>query len=296
MKLDLSVGNPGFLQDIYTPTHFHPPMVDKYRYDTKIKGFLEGAIRKLHKQVGNIADVDSYEVVVANGATQLLDALIPAHNYLEMYAPYWSRFKGIADARKVSFYGRTNPESFNFTVYPNNPDFLLPYYNYYTNVVDACYHWPMYYRHSEFKALTGEVFLFSLAKLSGLAASRVGWALVRNPEKAKQLRDYVELVTSGVSVDGQVMAYNGISHYGQYYLKAKSILNERWLELESLNIKPNNSEGMFALYNDAGHSFESSDIIGLRGSAMGVSDDIIRLNIGCSNEEFKELTYRLGRL
>jgi hypothetical protein len=53
---------------------------------------------------------------------------------------------------------------------------------------------------------------------------------------------------------------------------------------------------MFALYNDAGQMFESSDIIGLRGSAMGVSDDIIRLNIGCSNEEFKELTYRLGRL
>lgn len=291
-KLDLSWGNPEFLvpywKDKFVGCDSELPMGYKFGSENR----LNSLVRCLHKVIGN-AETDGYRIIFGHGATQLLIGLMKVLDY-PVYAdpPYFMRFPKFADYAGISW-GQTQ-NAYQILTLPNNPDgnSLYKYHNP-QHLLDLSYNWPQYTDVQNYK---DDVMVFSLAKATGHASTRIGWAIIKDEQLALELEKYVEMSTGGLSLDAQEKAMNVIDsqlHEDDTVFKyGKNVLDRRWEGIKKLNLpfKVLNNQGMFLWC--AGECPEELECV--KGKEFGVSNDYFRLNLGCNNKTFIEFLKLYG--
>lgn len=306
--LDLKYGNPAFMFPYWetaTKGHAIPAPMG---YTKEGLDSLKKAIIKLHKQYKNVDYKDKY-LVIGSGATQLLAAaihVIESDGYVTAPKPYFPRFPGIAGVAGSLFIPYADRVKYSPTpiiTSPNNPTGkfqITPKRDY---ILDASYNWPQYTQlGTEYSQ--GPIIIFSAAKALGLASSRVGWAFVESEEIAKKMQEYIEMTTSGVSVDGQVRVQlaiqQSLSNIHSPFSYGKQVLEKRWklirLLSDRLPFKILSDSGMFLwIYMENIHGYLQEKMIDyMQGQYCGMqSPNYARINIGCSDSEFNELIERL---
>lgn len=340
--LDLTVGNPAFAEPYWqlvdgfygqvgqlkVKTHQHL----SYDYAQTAED-IKTAIKNLHKSVGN-AEVNNKDIVLGHGASQLISAAAYAAGLAgaeAFYAkpPYWPRIPTLLQSgwALVSPENTRKPFKFSsdnmsithrnknclFITLPNNPDSSLkiPDADGTYKIYDLCYNWPQY---GKIKKYNEDVMIFGVAKATGHAGTRLGWAIVKDQHVADKMRNYIELTTSGVSKEAQqrvISILNAIDHlqkdeFTSIFEYTKHELDKRWAELTVVtklcdDFVVLNEGGMFAWCKWAEHGKNGSDMVlskyniqSVGGEAFGTTKEYFRLSLGCSQAQFNELIRRLN--
>lgn len=295
-------GNPSFLYPIWNNVPFdeeidHLPGDYKHGSDESLKEM----IKELHEKVHGLDD--DYNIVVGNGATQLIIAALACleaadtDSGLRVVAerPYYSRIPDMVRIAGSRF--TTEIPNTQIVTSPNNPTgehqtaSKLKSIKYVLH--DYSYNWPTYT--DTLEPLDKNIMFFSLAKTTGHADMRIGWALVKSNELAAQMEAYIELSTMGVSKQSQQAAYNVLSVVSDYYVDffkgAKEKLDGRWKKVSKLKLpfKILNSSGMFAWIEGT----PPEDILVMDGCKFGVGQQgKFRINMGCDDATFKAFTQK----
>lgn len=298
MKLDMLWGNPSFLKGYWDEFSDDLDLHRKYSshemdYQSSGKDDLKYAIKELHAQHENI-DLTNKHIVIGNGATQILKGLFKIHTNIHAEPPYYSRFPILCDivnAEFNEFSVRSDKAPVQIQTIPGNPDtndilYRTPY-----EIFDLSYNWSTY-TDKIYKDPTIKTAVFSFSKATGFASTRIGWAILDNKKLANKLEEFIEYDTSGVSVEAQDKAIDVLDHVNNYessniFDYGKDELKSRWESIRSLRLPfevLNQGRGMFLLAKGT----IPLELNVLKGSAMGLSDDYFRLNIGCSEEIFKD--------
>lgn len=162
MKLDLSWGNPTFLQDYKLPQSVIQSEPSNYIFGGTEE--LKKAIIELHNRYKN-AETEGYHIVIGNGATQILQAAINAtSDIVSANKPYFSRYPIIT--KHASKWWTDNPVNDNYTqilTIPNNPtgQIIHTKVNCKNHIYDLSYNWDIYDKAYKFKE---DVMVFSLSK------------------------------------------------------------------------------------------------------------------------------------
>lgn len=304
--IDLTFGNPSFIQELIQDSYGGYVSGANSDYNlTTAAPQLKEAIYALHESVGNVKNPRDYQIVIGNGASQLLTAISKVVK-VGVYAPFWSRFNNLIDDMQLfTLEWPHNQKTHNLLVtYPNNPDGLLSNKVSEAFVVDASYHWPTYYRLDEkLRALDNDIILFSFSKMSGLSSARLGWALVKNTGIALNITNEVELATCGVNVLTQQVACEfiddtliNLNSEDSLFKVARAILADRINQMSQFYPEHlfRKQRGMFFYINEPSDLFDKLGVKYYRGKPFGDSNDMLRINIGCSTKDFNELIARLS--
>ena len=307
--IDMLFGNPTFLGEyragIYGKSSVH---FSEDEYMPYIRGNtylpLVEQIKKTHRLVGNIEIADTDEIVIGVGATQVLFSTLKTvyDKSIHIERPYWFRFEKItemAGIRMNPFEGSAFWEEKELLVLPNNPNnkLRLPNDLSLTPAVDACYLWPYYFRDRNdyktateiLKAVAPQVTIFSLAKATGHCASRIGWAIIKDKEIAKQMRSYIEYSTGGASIEAQIRAATVLQINKVDMEIVSEKLEERWILLDALHLKHikllNLTEGGMFLFGECSDlrfydMLASKGVLFMKGTQCGGREGTFRANMG----------------
>jgi L-tryptophan--pyruvate aminotransferase len=334
--LDLAKGSPKFLEDYwknldlsmtphgieYSKLSFPPNFGMDYIFNTTEE--MKETIRRIHKAAGN-ANAEEKHIIVGNGVTHILLAAMYA--YYKKYGndsvivkkPYYFRFPDFVRISKLKLVDDDSDKSLNpieLITTPNNPDNELRVSESSTKqkIYDLSYQWPQYLENTVLNDM--DIMAFSLSKSTGHAATRIGWGIVRDPEIASIMEDYVENTTVGTSNEAQERARlilgiqsellenksgNDCFSYGAKELKRRwdkliSLKND--LTFDILN-KKNNGMFIWCKTKDGSDGFKHMmDNFGVKvkkGAGAGMTDEYFRLSAGCSNSTFEEFCDRLKK-
>lgn len=293
-KINMKWGSPAFLKPYWAKNKLEIYQhVNNLNYQIGTDDKVKNSILDLHKLINN-ADINNKYVVVGNGATQLLRGLIKILGG-PVYAnpPHFSRFPIFVKNLGYSW----DKVIYNLLIktLPNNPDNSIDKNLSDKKVVhDLCYNWPQY---TEVSPYNEEIMVFSLAKASGHASTRIGWCLLKDKNLAKKLENFIELDTAGVSIESQNLLISVIEDQKKDKEKVwefgKKTLSSRWNEIKKLDLpfEVVNDSGMFLWAKGECPSF----IEGISGEHFGVTKQFFRLNIGCEEENFYEFTKRFRK-
>lgn len=316
--INMGWGHPSYMQDYWrgaaAGTFIGFDSGVQYQLDAGNPDLIE-IIRDLHKNEGN-AVVEGSHIVIGNGATQIIRAVVSLYDNACAAVPHYSRFRDFV-INEQNFIGfmvdedvRTNAKGslLEIITTPNNPDgrISVATQNSDSGLYDLCYNWPQY---GNVTLMDEAQMVFSLSKATGHAGSRIGWGIFRDKGTADYVQAFIERETCGVSSDSQLKAIAIIRdqlskpktrrcfYFGRYELKY------RWAKLKQAAAKHDwfsidNRLGMFALIyvanGNAAKLFKDKlDVVGVNGSNFGLSNDYLRLNLGCSTEDFDEFIKRL---
>jgi aspartate/methionine/tyrosine aminotransferase len=234
---------------------------------------LAGAIHELHGQVGN-AFIGNASIVIGVGAQQLLGAALYAlsrsscgsdhHAIAHARAPYYPKFKRQVEMSDCAAWSAQHSApsgvSVEFLTHPNNPDGALapPEYPDASLITDLVYYWPSMVPTVEQRR--DDLMIFSLAKLTGYAASRLGWALVRDAEVAALMAEYMAVMNGGgPGVESQLRGAKALCAVTRslhtaddFFAFVRGQLDERW-----------------AIINQTFAGQERFSIVGGRGQLFG---------------------------
>jgi hypothetical protein len=288
--LDLRLGEPEIMQE-----HWRYAILPKlirnislrYQQDP-VERVLAEQIYKIHQVVGNIENLGQYKLLVTSGATQALWAISDVLGTGLYNPPYYPRMKDIDNSLN-----KKADKPYFIDSYPNNPtgEIMDPSD---LKVVDACYHWPQYYSFNDkMVKLNNEVIVFSLAKLSGHASTRLGWVLVKDEGLFNELNTKIEWYTGGVSFDAQYKAAQVIANLVNnewFFTKHKVTLNDRHFKLDKiLGTDKLSKRGMFLwTINNVNRK-----LAGVSGNAFGLDNNFVRYNIACTEAKFRGLLKEL---
>ena len=180
---------------------------------------LEAAIRATHRMVGNVKDVDDYQIILSPGSGMLIPAIMYAVSQesgrpgvpieVTSEVPYYSGYPSAVRSEDNPNFewvepdqaGRSGKPVVEFITSPNNPDGTIREQQVAgsTAVYDRAYWWPHF---TPITAAEDDIMMFTLSKLTGHAGSRVGWALVKDPALAQRIKRY----TGSLSHDAQLRA------------------------------------------------------------------------------------------
>lgn len=287
-KLDMSYGNPAFLFPFWEK--------NKVTYKTYYKGLnylkrnhiydLEISLRRLHNNVGN-AVINDKVLVIGNGACQILNAIIHCKNKPTFAVPpYFTRFKEFTKISKLPF--TANYSNHQIITIPNNPNNSTRE-NISSNdlTYDLCYNWSHY---TDVKKFDEDIMVFNLAKSTGHASTRLGWAWIRDRELADKVANYIEFTSGGVSIQTQNFANRllteVIDNKKNIFKYGKNILRNRWKRIGKCNFpfQVLNSSGMFLWCK----GIAPLNINYINGEDCGMTNEYFRLNIGCDSKTFNE--------
>ncbi|MGH7241105.1 MAG: aminotransferase class I/II-fold pyridoxal phosphate-dependent enzyme [Candidatus Saccharimonadales bacterium] len=341
-NLDLRVGNTQYLEKYWVlldqfyngsvgKTHIKPQWFMNYD-TTHGKTYLKQEILALHAKVGN-AETKDYEVVIGNGASQILSAAVfaLARRGVELVLakpPYWPRFNALSLIGGLEHVGQDNIRSFRGFVgtefppsksfaeiitNPNNPDNKVrtekSEHGY--SIYDLCYNWPQY---TNIVRYAEDIMVFSLGKATGHAGTRIGWALVKDHAIAEDMKFFIELSTSGVSEDAQFRATNilktqtSLKDWTSCFVVGKQELDQRWLAFTKATktfkkeFEPVNDTGMFAWCKAVSPADDGSEmlktiakVLSVNGELFGCTKDYFRINLGSHADDFQEFIKRLAK-
>lgn len=296
-ELKLSWGTPDYLSPYWKNYKFKSVDNTKLGYVYGSLPELKESIIKIHKQEQNAIMDDKY-IVVANGASQMLQALFRVLGK-NVYAtpPYFSRFPLLAEQAGVPW-GIDEYGGYQIITNPSNPDNRISWTHNKNKIFDLSYNWKQYTDPIDYNQ---DIMVFSLSKAFGFASTRIGWCVVSDSQLAKKLTDYIE-ISSGVSIEAQHKACQVIN--SQLKVKdtcfeyGKDILLKRWEKIKKLNTKLDiiNTSGHFLWFRlkNMKKYFKDRNISYMEGHHFGESDEFGRLNLGCSESDFKELLRRIN--
>lgn len=315
--LDLRVGDPDFTRD-YWRDRLLPcsiPLNRSMAYNpSEVKLALKASILELHNAVQN-ADTTKAHVVLSVGGTQALAAAMYAVTQTgaprEVFVrkPFYYRFPELIELSNCTPLLRPKSHFTEIVVTPNNPNNETKHASMTSvpdKIFDLCYNWPQY---TVTKKYNENIMIFSLAKSTGHASSRIGWALVKDSKLADYMNHYIEQTSGGPGVESMIRAHAVISHLvdgnncSEFFLAGRNILINRWKEIKQVKnpfFKTLNSSGMFA-WCEYGSGYARQDLLfdlnidSIDGPSSGGRMNQLRLNIGCKEEDFQELIRRLNK-
>lgn len=290
---DMSWGHPEFLHPYWMAVNLENTYFKDFhdlKYHAKTSSTVQDSIKLLHKDHQN-AIVDDKIVIVGNGATQIIKALM---NILggPVYAPkpHFSRFPVLAKKEHAVFTNAVLPSiKTQILTIPNNPDAKIkhPEIDSIYKIYDLSYNWSNYTTPINFDE---DIMVFSLSKATGHASARIGWGIFKDKKLAEEVEQYIEYDTSGVSYESQNLLLNVIKYEKecgyQVFNYGKLILGYRWkmIEKKAFDFSVLNNQGMFMwCKGNMPKKFK-----GLSGIHFGMDDTYFRLNIGCDNKTFTE--------
>ena len=192
------------------------------------------------------------------------------------------------DPSRVAFSSSTklDPNStIEFVTHPNNPDGELrtPVYPSASLMYDCVYYWPSLVNVSEGGIVDEDLALFSLSKLTGHGGSRLGWALVKDPEVAYQMNMYLNRSSLHVGSDSLYRAYNLIQNlldqpYHLFdYIREKMLT--RWNTINNIlagatdRFSQTSRPGTFYLWIQCLNPVEAKDCVGTFSQVFFFSND-----------------------
>lgn len=197
-SFNLNLGEPNFLQECLPDIHQfqHTGML---RYPNP-KG-NEELITQLSELYPN------NHIIICNGAKQAISAglfaLMFCKNHYSVYAkaPYWPSYPTLAKFVNMTFMpGVYAGGTSIISASPNNPDGEEDLS--YCDIWDRVYASPLYgWSGKEPEHL---ISVGSAAKSYGLSGLRVGWLVTKNDKLAKEAMNYMEMTTTGVSIEAQL--------------------------------------------------------------------------------------------
>lgn len=293
-KNSMAWGSPYFLHPFWNNVNLDEYKLEGFhylKYESQTKDVIKKEISKLHANQKNCV-VENKDIIVGNGATQILSALL----YIlkgDVYAkvPCFSRFKPLSERNGKKFTSNQQDKtSIQIITTPNNPDGSLK-----TNeedgrkyIYDLSYNWKHYT--NNVKNYDKDISVFSLSKATGHSSSRIGWGIFKDHNLSKEIERFIELDSSGVSVDSQEVLLKVLKHQetNNYtcFDYGKLILDYRWKLISKLSLpfQVLNGNGMFLWCKGT----PPSKFTYIKGEEFGVSNDYFRLNLGCDNNTFSE--------
>lgn len=312
--LDMRFGNPAFLQPYWR--NFNMEVIsgsgkDMGYLDSYGSKSLKQTIKDIHRVIGNAKAIDKY-VVMGVGASQIIAAAVYALDNSSVYAkaPYFSRFKQFTQFSGIGSEFSTVKRPHKQTVIvtcPNNPDGLHGRSDSKTAVYDLVYNWPQY---TDVIKYDEDIMIFGLAKATGHASTRVGWALVRDKDVADRMQHYIEMSTCGVGVESLKMCERILRHLSiiefQFtcFKHGKDKLRRRREKLAEVSKNKKftilNDSGMFVWGKvegeDANEFFEKTyGLLVVNGSYFGMpGHEYFRINLGCDVDSFTSFIDKLS--
>ena len=326
-RLDMGYGNPGFLQELWNkdiPYDIDGAVFNNMPYSSSkdILPALEKQIKAIHKKHKNCQINKESEIIVTVGAAQAVQAALYAYKKLDktnvyIPAPHWGRLVTYAKMQSYSVAYSTIDAEYRLAdkknlisliTSPNNPTGEMQT-DLAADIRDACYNWPQYI--DKPALLNDKVVVFSLSKLTGHSSTRIGWAIVNDPEIAQYMKEYIEISTSGVSLEAQYNAAYALEtiQSGMYLknddkfdffkvartkLKIRIEIVKDVIREFNLPIKVISKGGMFLYIETRPQLIHDLKITCFAGSASGdTNKDRFRLNIGCDTKTFVTFIDRL---
>jgi FtsP/CotA-like multicopper oxidase with cupredoxin domain len=224
------------------------------RFD-KVSRLLNKAIRDLHTTVGN-AKTDGYNVVLGAGGVQILDSLMWSFTQLKRNAnrsmavfarpPYYPHYRQASNLNPLTAFNASLEQRasdvIEIVTVPNNPDSRAspPVFADSPNIVrDYVYDWPSTSpTGTNVTMRTDDVMVYSMAKLAGYSSSRIGWALVKDPELASMMSHYIFLQSTAAACESQLRAtkvlraiQGSLGGPDDYFTFFRTKLADRWHRL-----------------------------------------------------------------
>ncbi|CAH1446143.1 unnamed protein product [Lactuca virosa] len=257
-------------------------------------------------------------------------ATIPYYPMYETQTSFFNsedfQFEGDTNSWKLNNATKNNMDVIEFVTSPNNPDGELK-----TSVLggktiyDHAYLWP------HFTPIPGpsdhDLMIFTLSKLTGHAAVRFGWAVIKDKDVYEKVSKYMEVADLGISKDTQLRVLKllkvVVEDDGKQLFKfAYAKMRERWDRLTSVFSKStrfsiqerhplhcnffNKTRLPSPAYawvkcereeeDDCGAVLEAGKIASRGGSTYKAKDRYARLSLIKSQDDFDLLLLRLTEL
>ncbi|XP_010682418.3 L-tryptophan--pyruvate aminotransferase 1 [Beta vulgaris subsp. vulgaris] len=214
------------------------------------------AVRRIHRVVGN-AVTDGRYIIGGTGSSQLFIAALRAlastmkettsskHVPVVCVEPFYSAYKEAVEQERSEIYkwkgdaNRFEEQSgpyIEVVTSPNNPDGVCrkPVVKREGGMVlyDLAYYWPHYT--PIISPADYDVMLFTLSKATGHAGSRVGWAIVKDQEIAKKMKQQILGMSIGSCQEGQLRATKILHFIADKYKHAAHYMVEKPLKVPKL--------------------------------------------------------------
>lgn len=280
--------------------------------------------------VQHLEDKHKAPIIITNGAKQGLGASFYAlkkmgHNYCAMKSPYWALIPPLATMYGIEMVEPGMPDVSWMLPYlllsPNNPDGhcesaeqLLEISQQFKEknlplIHDAAYYTHIYLPATHLLPPIGDVQIYSISKMFGLSGLRVGYVVCHNTDYYKLIKEYMEAMTVGVSINSQTWIHNLLDHQMRSYPSTlESFEGTCSLELEHnkklcLQIDPEVLEvpsnlleipGMFGWFKVGPKAnFEKAKINVIDGALFG-GPGMIRMNLAIFPDQMEEVVKRLN--
>lgn len=257
------------------------------------------------------------KVVVCNGAKQALAAAMfsfkkAGARSLWYPTPYYPANPSIAKSIGLDWAPIDTADSFLVTS-PNNPDGrnlsnvdILSHRYRGPTIHDAAYYTEIYLPEDQITIPLGHIQTFSMSKMYGLSGLRIGYAVVHEEKYYRDVVDYIEMTTAGVSTASQDIARNielMLKEHPEYYTafvaEARASIMEARKELEALDpdvlqLVPSGANSMFGWFK-AGPALDNvaAKVHILPGELFG-APGMMRMNIAHPPELIREAVKRLN--
>ncbi len=262
---------------------------------------------------------DKYDakIVVCNGAKQALAAACHAfkragHSTIFYDVPFYPANPSIAESVGLTRAGVNDAHTFLITS-PNNPDGknlsnlqILQYRYRGPTIHDAAYYTEIYLPEDQITLPLGHIQTYSMSKMYGLSGLRIGYAVVHDERYYKDIVDYIEMTTAGVSTASQDIARNielTFKEHPEYYeafvKEARQSIIDSRKELEALDpdvlqLIPSGANSMFGWFK-VGPALDATaaKVYILPGELFG-APGMMRMNIAHPPEVIREAVRRLN--
>ena len=317
MLADLRIGNTDLLkeilekhiQDEYVKTNILEGM--PYSKEGPLDHIVE-SIKKLHDKYHPGLIKPNSKIAVGSGASQLISFFLWANKDPFVLEPYWFRIPIMTEKHRNTFKLSKDAqlESVGLITYPNNPDGALITNENKNTWYDCVYLWPWYFNDGEYDAAIERFIetpkntsIFSLSKMTGHCGVRFGWAVTEDDSTYKQICDYVEYESGGVSYDSQTKASSIVDKVTQdkkwnetlknigCVLESRKRILEDFCKKKGWSYKSH--PGMFAWVTTEdkhiAYSLQDIGILGTFGSKCGGLSNQIRLNLAVDDKTWQNL-------
>lgn len=316
--INLAVGEPGVLQDLFTVHFQHGLRLRTEPYQAYPEpGGLSHLRDELRRYTNQENPYQTPHIVVTNGAKQALLAAYYAYRKLKNLTafshrrPAWPSHRTLAELAGYTHFFSFHPDTVDaklrehtliVNTSPNNPDGSIDKTE--CDIFDAAYAHAMYGFDWATDVPKHETSVHSAAKLFGLSGDRIGWLATSNPEIARLASEYVEATTSGVALAVQHRLFSFMTTVRDDRLTARKAYNDvaaqmaaqraRLQEVLALSVQ---TQGMFAWFESSRAldvCLTQAKVVTLPGAACGMTG-WRRLNIGASPFSYELAMERLQK-
>ncbi len=258
-------------------------------------------------------------VIVTNGAKQSLGATFYAlkkrgRTRVDMHSPWWALIPPLMSAHGIH-HSHSGSDA-KLCLLPNNPDGHMMSPEEIRTVVAMCkgqgiplIHDAVYYTHSYLPESFpldpfGDLQIFSASKMYGLSGLRLGYIVCHNKDYYRDLCEYMEMMTVGVSTAAQELLASILRQEKvvgkKFELESFSSLQKAKLLFKTINPEvvtvPSNFEetaGMFAWVKVKNKAALTAAKINVIDGAVFGDDRFIRMNLAVPEDVLQEVVDRL---